>query len=439
MIMKNPLNYLNKQTIKKGISSLQERGFFSIFFGSVIVKMISFCSTLLLPRIIADTSQYGILSIVDNFNSYLILVSGLGLQNSILRFCVIREKYKDKRAVFNFCLNWGTVINGIALVIAVFIIFNTNLGIDGLRKYLFIAVGIPMINYFFDCISLFLRADMKNREYARLSVFYTLFYAGFQVIFAIGLKVYGAILGRYIGLFLTVLIGIVIIKKRTELFNVRASAMTGQQKKEIISFALVGLLANSFSVMMPLNEQMVLTAVVKDEVQVAYYRAAYLLPSNLQFIANAVITFVYPYFIKNMDDIQWVWKKTKHTVLALSAIILPIAIILSILSPQVIKIIFGDDYLPAVGMMRMMWIAFSINSIFRMPLGSILGAIGRIKFNAYNAGITAVLHLILDYYFITSKGVHGAAYGLTIAYIFAGILNLGYFLFILKKGRNCNI
>lgn len=433
--MKNPFTYLKRQTIKKVVESLKERGFFSIFFGSILVKMISFCSTLFLPRIIADTSQYGILSIVDNFNSYLILVSGLGLQNSILRFCVLREKYKDKRAVFNFCLQWGTIINGIALVIAIFIIFETDLGIEGLKTYQLVAVGIPSINYIFDCISLFLRADMKNKEYARLSVFYTLFYAGFQVVFAVAFKVYGAILGRYVGLVLVVIIGVMIVKKRTELFDVKASDMTRQQRKEVISFAFAGLLANSFSVMMPMNEQMVLTAVVRDEVQVAYYKAAYMLPSNLQFIANAVVTFVYPYFIKHSDDIIWVWKKSRQTMLALSVIILPIAIILSALSPQVIKIIFGEDYLPAVGLMHMMWIAFSINSIFRMPLGSILGAIGRIKFNAYNAGITAALHLLLDYYFITTKGVHGAAYGLTLAYIFAGVLNLIYFLILLRKDR----
>ena len=80
--------YLNKNTIVNGVNKMREKGFFSVFLGSLLVKCISFCSVLFLPRIIADTSQYGVLSIVDNFNSYLLIVSGLGLSNSILRFCV---------------------------------------------------------------------------------------------------------------------------------------------------------------------------------------------------------------------------------------------------------------------------------------------------------------------------------------------------------------
>ena len=418
--------WVTKENMKRGLNLLREKGFFAVFGGSILVKCISFCSVLLLPRILNSTDEYGILSIVDNVNSYLILANGLGLSNSILRFCVLKEKYEEKRAVFDFCLHWGMVINGAILIIAAIIVSFMDLSIAGLRPYLLFGLAVPAVMYIFDCSSLFLRADMKNKEYARLSVIYTALYAGFQVFLAWGFHVYGAIVGRYLSLVIAAAIGMLFIKKRSSLFNFKGVALSAADKKEIFSFAIGGLIANSFSIIMPMNEQMVVTVLLADETQTAFYKAASLVPTNLQFIANAIVIFVYPYFTKHSEDFGWVKNKAKLTFLALAGIIVPIALVLSCMSPLLINIIFGKDYLPALGLIRMMWIAFSINSVLRMPLGSILGAIGKVKFNAINAGVTAACHLIMDYFFISFYGISGAAMALTIAYLGSGLVDVIY-------------
>lgn len=425
--------FITKENIRKGIDFLREKGFFAVFGGSVLIKCISFCSVLLLPRILDSTSQYGILSIVDNVNSYLILVNGLGLSNSILRFCVLKETYDQKRAVFDFCLQWGMVINGVILIIALIVVSFMDLSISGLRSYLLMGLGVPAVMYVFDCSSLFLRADMKNKEYAKLSVIYTALYAGLQILLTWGFSVYGALAGRYLSLIIVVAIGMLFIKKRTELFDFKRIALSMADKKEIFSFAIGGLIANSFSIIMPMNEQMVVTVLLSDETQTAFYKAASLIPTNLQFIANAIVIFVYPYFTKHSEDFKWVKSKAKLTLLALACIIVPIALVLASMSPVLINVIFGRDYLPAMGLMRMMWIAFSINSILRMPLGSILGAIGKVKFNAFNAGITAACHLVMDYIFISAYGISGAAMALTIAYLGSGIVDVIYIYILSKK------
>lgn len=426
--------FITKENIKKGLLLLREKGFFAVFGGSVLIKCISFCSVLLLPRILNSTSQYGILSIVDNVNSYLILVNGLGLSNSILRFCVLKETYEQKRAVFDFCLRWGMVINGVILIIGLIIISFVNLSISGLRSYLLVGLGVPAIMYIFECSSVFLRADMKNKEYARLSVIYTALYAGLQILFAWMFMVYGALVGRYLALSVAATIGIIFIKRRTELFDFKRATLSIVEKKELISFAIGGLIANSFSLIMPMNEQMVVTVLLADETQTAFYRAASLIPSNLQFISNAVIIFVYPYFAKHSEDFVWVKNKSKLTLSALACILVPIVIVLSLMSPILVNVIFGKDYLPALGLMRIMWIAFSINSLLRIPLGSILAAIGKVKFNAINAGVTAACHLALDYFFISFYGIKGAAIALMIAYLGSGLVDVIY-IYILSKNH----
>lgn len=428
--------HLNKEEIKAKILLLKNRGFFDIFTGTILVKCISFCSVIFLPRIINDTDQYGLLSIVDNFNSYLILVNGLGLANSVLRFCSIREKYEEKRAIFVFCFKWGLIINGIIIVGVLLVLSQITLSIEGLKTYLFIGVGIPTFSFIFECITLFLRSDLKNKEYARISILYAILYAGFQIIFAIGYKIFGVIIGRYCAFLVILVIGFLVIKTRTELFKVKASTLNNGVKKELFSFAVGGLFASAFSLIMPLNEQMVITILLENETQVAYYKAASLVPSNIQFIASAVVVFIMPYFARHSDDIEWIKSKSKLVMAVIAGIIIPIVIILFIISPCIIRLVFGEAYMPALNLMRVMWITFSISSILKIPLGNILAAAGKVKFNLLNAMITAIIHLVLDYVCISFFELNGAAIALTIAYLFSGLLNYGYIIYLAKGGKN---
>lgn len=419
--------------IKKLFLQLKGKGFFSIFGATFLVKCVSFCSILFLPKIIGSTDDYGILSIVDNFNSYLILINGLGLANSILRFCSLKESYAEKRAVFEFCLKVGIIINGLIMTVSFLILSSFNFGMGSLNGYLILGLGIPFCNYIFDCATLFLRADMKNKEYARLSLIYASLYAGIQIAFAYGFKIIGVMIGRYIALIISILVGYILIFKKTEYLSVSKARLSGKEKKALFLFAVGGLCANSFSIIMPMNEQMMVTALLANETQVAYYKAASIGPSNIQFIANSIIIFAYPHFAKHSNDYDWLKKFTLVLVGALALIITPISLGMFMFAPWLIHIIFGADYLPAVGLMRVMCVAFCINSIIRISLGNVLGAIGEIKANLIIAALTALIHLILDYFFILNYGIDGAAWALTIAYLFSGIANIVHFIFFIRK------
>lgn len=427
--------YLNKEYIKTNLKKLLEKGFFAIFTGTFLIKVISFCSTLLLPRVFGDTDLYGILSIVENFNSYLILIGGLGLANSVMRFCVLKETYAEKRAVFSFCLRLGTCINTAILIVIASYLALFDFRIPGVRMYLFVGLAIPMLSYIFDCVTLFLRADMKNREYAKLSVLYAALFAGLQVLLAIPWKVNGALVGRYLAFGTALVIGFLMIKNNTDLFKQEKTLLSRADKKEICGFALGGLFSNAFSMIMPINEQMVVTMVLVSETQVAYYKAASIIPTQLQFVANAIIIFVYPYFVQHTKDLEWVWQNAKKLMLAMLGVIGLIVLVMFPMSGWLIDFIYGADYMPALPLMRVMWLCFAVNAVFRLPLGNVIGAIGKVKFSAINGGVTAGCHILLDIFFIKNFGIGGAAVALSIAYLGSGIANLIYLNHIVKKAR----
>jgi O-antigen/teichoic acid export membrane protein len=107
-------------------------------------------------------------------------------------------------------------------------------------------------------------------------------------------------------------------------------------------------------------------------------------------------------------------------------IMVPIIAVGYLFAPQIILWIYGSNYAPAIDIMKPMWIAFGINAIVRIPLGNILAALGMLKFNIILSAVISALHLVLDYLFISTMGISGAAYALMISYAVSSACSVVY-------------
>ena len=426
-------HYISKLCL--AVKNLLSKGFFHIFIGNTLVKCVSLCSAILLPRILVPESIYGILGTVDNVHSYLILINGMGLSNSVLRYCAMKDTKEEKTAIFSFCLKFGLIADGLILLIFLPILFfstlfsNGNYGIA--KPYILVACLIPVLTYIQEIAMLYMRANLMNKFYSKISVLYTLFYAGFQVLLAFVCSLNGVFIGRYIALSIIVVICFWFLY-RNDVLSKDTTTISATEKKEIVLYGMGAMISNAFSLIMPYNETLVVNLVLQDLNSTAYYKAASMIPSNLQFIATSVVVFIFPYFAKHTGDWKWVQKKSLLVILGMFAIMLPIMIVGYFLSPDIVFFIYGENYFPAIEIMKPMWIAFGINAIVRIPLGNILAALGELKFNIILSVFISILHFILDFFFISNMGIGGAAYALMIAYFVSGLCSVLY-IFLLKK------
>lgn len=428
--------------IKSIVHKLLEKGFFHIFIGNTLVKCVSLCSAILLPRILVPESVYGILTTVDNFNSYLILINGMGLANSVLRYCSMKQTQLEKTAIFRFCLKVGLIADGLLISIYVpILIFSTmfSVGNYGIAKpYILISCLIPVLTYAQDVFMIYMRSNLLNKEYSKVSVIYTILYAGFQVVLAYFASLKGVFVGRYIALSITLAICYWILSHKKVIVSERID-ISRKEKKTILVYAIGAMITNALSLVMPLNETLVVNLVLKDLSSTAYYKAASMLPSNLQYISTSVVVFIFPYFAQHTGNGIWIEKNLKKVVMGMCAIMIPIIIVGYMLSPEIILLIYGENYAPAISIMRPMWIAFGINAIIRVPVGNILAALGELRFNIVLSIFVSILHLILDYLFISQIGIGGSAYALMIVYSVSSIASLLYVLMCCKKrwcGKN---
>lgn len=425
--------YIDK--LISAVKSLLSKGFFHIVVGNTLVKCVSLCSAILLPRILVPESLYGMLGTVDNVNSYLILINGIGLANSVLRYCAMKDTLEEKTAVFRFCLKFGVIADGLIMLIFVpLLLFSTlfsggNYGAS--KYYILIACLIPLMTYIQEIAMLYMRANLMNKAYAKISVVYTVLYAGFQVLLAWICSLNGVFIGRYIALSITVLVCFWILF-RNNVISKESTVLSRKEKKDIILYGMGAMVSNAFSLIMPYNETLVVNLVLKNLESTAYYKAASMIPSNLQFIATSVVVFIFPYFAKKTGEWKWIRKNSALVILGMLGIMLPIMAVGYLLTPQLILWIYGANYSPAIDIMKPMWIAFGINAIVRIPLGNILAALGELKFNIILSAFISLLHFVLDYFFISTMGIGGAAYALMISYGVSSLCSVVYL--FTKKG-----
>lgn len=417
--------------LRTAVRSLLERGFFHIVIGNTLVKFISFCAAIFLPQIITPESRYGMLATVDNVNSYLILLNGIGLSNSVLRFCSMEDSSSVKSSIFRFCLRVGLLANGVMLLVYLPLLLSPvfsggNYG--AARLYILIACLIPTLTFAMDIALVFMRANLMNQVFSKISVVYTLLYAGFQILFALLFSLTGAFIGRYIALAATAALCIILLRRKGALLP-ESEPISRDLKIKILRYGLGTMVINSLSLIMPQNETLVVNLVLKDLTTTAYYKAASMIPSNLQYIATSVVVFIYPYFARHTGDGAWLRKNVLRVILGMMAIMIPVIGAGYLISPPLIHFVYGQAYAPALLIMRPMWIAFGINAILRVPLGNILAALGELRFNIILSAAMCVLHLGLDYYFISRMGIGGAAYALMIVYTIAGVASLVYLLY----------
>jgi len=95
--------------------------------------------------------------------------------------------------------------------------------------------------------------------------------------------------------------------------------------------------------------------------------------------------------------------------------------------------LFGNDYIEAVPLFRVLIIGMLGAFIFRIPFGNLLAAVGKSNWNAFVAFAILFLNGILNYYAIKNYGIIGAAIVTSSLFWISGFVSLVLFFGYLKK------
>lgn len=414
--------------LKNKIKDLYNKGALHITVGTVAIKFVAFFGSIVVVRLLSKT-DYGLMSYVENIYSYALIFAGLGLSNGILRFLIITEDETEKKSIFNYIIKRGFSLNIIIAllmcIVSVIVQFPENYS-----EAKFLIPIVALLLPFQDLLNeglYTLRSFFKNKLYAYLAFVSSTILIGGRIVGAVINGVNGVLWSRVIinSVFAILILAFV----RLRLFSKEPALLLPREKKrELNIYSLQYMITNGFWALFMLNDTFLLGLLLNDPVVLADYKVAYVFPGNISIFATAIAVFVGPYFAKNEKNYDWVRRNYKRVYILSACIIGVVAALIAIFSEPLIKLMYGEQYLNIVPLMRVLLLAAFLNSGLRFTTANLLASMGEIKYNMIISGVGIAVQAILDLLLIPHFGVMAVAISNCFIYLFMAI-GLSYVFF----------
>ncbi|MCI9134228.1 MAG: oligosaccharide flippase family protein [Lachnospiraceae bacterium] len=417
---------MNLSDYREQVKRIYRTGFFHIFGTNILNKAISFVSTAVLVRILTKT-EYGIFTYSWNIYSLVLMFNGLGIPSAILQMC---SEHGGKQAYTERICSYGAfvgvrfdlLLTGILVGIALF----APLSIPGSKQMLLFLCLLPMVSFFYELVQMVLRAKKRNQEFARLSLLCTTLIFGVSVGGAVIFREKGMVLGYYVAygtcmVYARQKLGIRLVGKK--------ALVRPEEKKSLFPIAVVSMVNGAISQLLYLLDVFVLGIIVAEEITLAGYKTATLIPSALVFIPMSLVTYLYPYFAEHRNDRNWCLRRYSQVLLGIGLLNACISTGLFFLAKPIIFICYGAKYLDIIPIFRILAINYFFSGTFRILAGNLLVTQRKLKFNLFVAILCGVVNVLADYFFIPWWGAMGAAYATVMVVICSSILNVSYLVY----------
>lgn len=173
----------------------------------------------------------------------------------------------------------------------------------------------------------------------------------------------------------------------------------------------------------------------EPEHSIASFRVATIIPFNLLTLPGILMISDFSYLSRNYMDSNCLKRYYYNYLKVVIPISFIVFLLLIIYGDFVVENLFGAQYNDCVYMYKMFMVATFVTYIFRNPLGNILLAVGKAKWNGYNTYAFCFLYIIFSLIFYQYWGVIAIVYGLCATFILSGIVSLFLFYYYIKGLR----
>ncbi len=410
-------------------------GFGHIFGANTINQVFAFASNFILIRILSK-GEYGIYSYAFNIYSFFALAIGFGMESACMQVC--SEKMKgngDADRNMRFGILFGSGFN---LILGVFIILGAlflPLPLAGVAEVLWLFALMPFVTSLFNLAQTYFRYQLMNVEYSKCSVLNTALILAGSVAGAVLLKTPGLIVFREAAMLVTVLLAVWIY--RFPLARIlKAAQISVREKIDMLKIAAISMLNIATGQLLYLIDVFLIGMLISDELVVASYKTATIVPNALLFIPTALVVYIYPYFAQKQDDKVWVKEKYFLLLKYFGLFNILVSVMLIILAPLIIRILFGAQYLDAVTAFRILSLSYFFSATFRKTTGNILVTQRKLHVNFWIGVMEGVLNIISNWFLILFMGAVGAAVTTLIICVVSSAVSVGYFVTYLNKSES---
>lgn len=410
--------------IHEGISHIKN-GLGHTAFGNILSQGIMFIGAIIVIRIIPK-ADFGVLAYALSIYSILYLFRGMGMYSSAMKFCSKSVDDVEATSRLRFAFITGFTFN--ILLAAGFITASFFIESAPLVRAI-----VPLIcfAYIYDILITFLRAKMKFKKYSQVLITYSIILAVSLVSLSYLCGINGYIIGQYIAMISAGILAFIMVRPYLK----KGGGIPNKDiAMQMLKFGISIMLVNSVSQLAYLLDTVMVGFITAEGTLVADYKIATQIPNAIRFLPVMVIMYIQPFFFKHSDDIKWIKAKTIKVIASMSAIFIPLSIVLILIAPWLMRILYGTQYEMATLSFQILCAGFALTASFRMVIGNVLVVLNKLKVNFINALICSILNIVLNIYLINAFSSVGAAIA-TFTTMLVNVLIGGIYLLIYFKRK----
>ncbi len=419
--------------LKQIFTSFGDRGGLHIFFSTIFLKVVQFVLGILIIRLLTK-EDYGNLGYAFSITQLIIPFSGAGLYLSLLHFGGIQKNDLNKDKLFVHTIQHGFLYSLLLFSILFFLSSILSSRMPGAVIYLKI-FSVYLISYymFYSVISL-LRIKKWNRSYAAGLFVNSLFVFVLSLLGIFIADGKGYALGFVSAPALTAVVILSVLRyKRKASFGIfRIARDLPVKMSDYAKYGVYAGLGNIASQMAWQLDTIMIGAILAQSAEVAVYKAATLIPFSLIFIPSVFMQTDFVYIAERYKNKNYLLNYYKKYLLVFVLIVIAILAIWYAAGGLIVRI-FGPEYIEARPLINVLMINVASTFLFRVPLGNILAAVGRAKWNSWSATVLLVVNFFLNYMLIPKFGVFGAAYATVTSISLSSLINIVLFAVYLKQ------
>ena len=385
-----------------------------VLLGTIIGRAFGYGSRLIIARL--GASDYGLVALGFAVMSIAATLSMVGMTQGVIRYVSLYKGKEDKGRIK------GTIISALKITlplsfISAFILFwyaswisihvfhDANLT-PILRTF---AIGIPFSVLAGNLLSATVGfQDMRYNVYAQYIFQEPLKLAAIVILLLLGFGVVGATWGWVLAIMLTPFLAFYFLEKKVfPVFKTKVKAVSVD--KELFAFSFPLLFAGIAGLIMGWTDTLML-GYFSSSADVGIYNVALPTAQLIRAIPGALGVIFFPviselYARNKIEDLRRTYSAVTKWMLAL---IWPAFLLVLLFPEQIIKILFGAEYIAGATALSILVAGFVIGSVVG-PASQTLQTYGRTKTVMMTSYIGAAINFLLNLFLIPIYGVNGAA------------------------------
>ena len=373
-----------------------------VFIATVSARILSFLASIIAFKLI-NKVDLGYVLYAMSIMAFILPLSGLGVQQGLLRFGARLNSVAEKKALFSHVFKRGLLFSLLLCSLIFIVSFIVPLKFEE-SAYFLRALSLMMLSMFLlEIVKIQFRLEHNNKKFAFVEIFYNSLLVITVTVLSYFYKEWGYTLALILAPFITFL-----------WFFRRLKIDLKTLKKPLpldftfLKYGFFAGLANVATQLLFAIDILLIGSILNDSSLVTAYKYVSIIPFSLLFLPGILLTTDFVNLTENIYDKTYIknYSKNYHLFFVLFCVI--IALLMFPLSEFILKL-FDPDYIEYTPTFLVLTSGVFGILIFRGLYGNLLSALGKAQVNYWIAFIALLINIPANYYLIPKYGILGAA------------------------------